>query len=279
MAGPVTSLMKFCRNGAGQRCGRDFAGLTSPQRRVENLRHRLTGRYQLPSPIVLGAAQRAPETRLAAAATTIIARHAGAKMTTPAGWYPDPSGSGGQRYFDGANWTHSQAGAPVRKRLVWPWIVAGVLLLSFGGCGAVLMAATHLSSVSSWMGVTAAKGDPVSDGQFRFVVTDFSKASLQGDPSPRGEYVIAVVTVTNTGNERRSFLVQNQKLIDVARRKYAGADMSADELHHQLTTVLTVNSGITLTVRMRFDVPKGTKLMAIELHESASSAGVKVGSI
>jgi Domain of unknown function (DUF4352)/Protein of unknown function (DUF2510) len=195
-------------------------------------------------------------------------------MTTPAGWYPDPSGSGDQRYFDGANWANSQAVAPVRKRLVWPWIVAGVLLLSFGGCVAVLKGGTHLSCLSRLAGA-AAKGDPVSDGQFRFVVTDFSKASLQGDPPPRGEYVIAVVTVTNTGNEPRSFLVQNQKLIDVARREYAGADMSADELHHQLTTALKMNSGLTLTVRMRFDVPKGTKLMTIELHESASSAGAK----
>lgn len=25
--------------------------------------------------------------------------------TTPAGWYPDPAGSGQQRYFDGTNWT------------------------------------------------------------------------------------------------------------------------------------------------------------------------------
>jgi hypothetical protein len=126
------------------------------------------------------------------------------------------------------------------------------------------------------MAGTAAKGDPVSDGQFRFVVTDFSKASLQGDPPPMGQYVIAVVTVTNTGNEPRSFLVQNQKLIDVAGREYAGADMAADELHHQLTTVLKMNSGLSLTARMRFDVPKGTKMMAIELHESASSAGAKV---
>lgn len=26
-------------------------------------------------------------------------------MTAPAGWYPDPAGSGGQRYFDGLDWT------------------------------------------------------------------------------------------------------------------------------------------------------------------------------
>jgi len=25
-------------------------------------------------------------------------------MTTPAGWYPDPSGAPGQRYFDGIDW-------------------------------------------------------------------------------------------------------------------------------------------------------------------------------
>jgi hypothetical protein len=221
----------------------------------------------------------ASETRFATAATTTIASHAGAKMTTPAGWYPDPSGSGGQRFFDGANWTNNQAVAPVRKRLVWPWIVAGVVLLvSFGGCGAFLMAATHLSSVSTWVGLTAGKGEPVSDGQLRFVVTDFYNARPV-DPPPRGEYVIAVVTVTNTGNEPRSLLAQNQKVIDVASRKYAAADIFADELHYQLTPVLTMNPGLTLTVRMRFDVPKGTKLMAIELHESASSAGVKVGSI
>jgi hypothetical protein len=126
------------------------------------------------------------------------------------------------------------------------------------------------------VGLTAAKGEPVSDGQLRFVVTDFHNARPV-DPPPIGEYVIAVVTVTNTGNE--PLLAQNQKVIDVASRKCAAADMAADESHYQLTPVLTMNPGLTLTVRMRFDVPNGTKLMTIELHESASSPGVKVGSL
>ena len=33
-------------------------------------------------------------------------------MTTPAGWYPDPDGSGGQRYFDGQSWTAHRAAGP-----------------------------------------------------------------------------------------------------------------------------------------------------------------------
>src|SRR6478672_4750639 len=30
---------------------------------------------------------------------------------TPAGWYPDPDGSGGQRYWDGSAWTEHRAPA------------------------------------------------------------------------------------------------------------------------------------------------------------------------
>ena len=30
---------------------------------------------------------------------------------TPAGWYPDPDGSGGQRYWDGSEWTEHRAPA------------------------------------------------------------------------------------------------------------------------------------------------------------------------
>jgi hypothetical protein len=33
-------------------------------------------------------------------------------MTAPAGWYNDPAGSGGQRYFDGLDWTSHYAPPP-----------------------------------------------------------------------------------------------------------------------------------------------------------------------
>jgi hypothetical protein len=44
----------------------------------------------------------------------------------------------------------------------------------------------------------------------------------------------------------------------------------------QETTALVIAPGLTLNVSMRFDAPKGVKLTAIELHESASTAGATV---
>jgi hypothetical protein len=34
-------------------------------------------------------------------------------MTTPPGWYPEPSGAPGQRYFDGKDWTEHVAAPQV----------------------------------------------------------------------------------------------------------------------------------------------------------------------
>lgn len=42
-----------------------------------------------------------------ASAAASTAAPAGAATGTPAGWYPDPSGAGGQRYWDGRTWTDS----------------------------------------------------------------------------------------------------------------------------------------------------------------------------
>jgi hypothetical protein len=63
--------------------------------------------------------------------------------STPPGWYPDPNGAPGQRYFDGTRWTENRAApqmAPVLqrpRRKVWPWVLGGIFLVIFlviGGC-------------------------------------------------------------------------------------------------------------------------------------------------
>ncbi|SHT35868.1 Protein of uncharacterised function (DUF2510) [Mycobacteroides abscessus subsp. abscessus] len=59
----------------------------------------------------------------------------------PPGWYPDPSGKSGQRYFDGTKWTVTQAPAGKQKSNTGWWIAGGVfggLLLLFGGCTALI---------------------------------------------------------------------------------------------------------------------------------------------
>lgn len=68
-------------------------------------------------------------------------------QATPPGWYPDPEGGTGQRYFDGTKWTEHQAAgqqaqpqvvyvsAP-KKKPVWPWALGAIALVIFLGVGA-----------------------------------------------------------------------------------------------------------------------------------------------
>jgi hypothetical protein len=78
-------------------------------------------------------------------------------MTAP-GWYPDPSGNGGQRYWDGINW--STAVPPKRNNTgLIVAICVGVPLLLMGGCmavGAVMSIGhdSHKSAPSSTVTVT-----------------------------------------------------------------------------------------------------------------------------
>jgi hypothetical protein len=210
---------------------------------------------------------------------------------TPPGWYPDPSGTPSQRYFDGKEWTEHRAAAPAsttpppyvpagaKKRIVWPWVLLGVLVLFFGGCAALVAIGINASDrpTSGTSGdAEASVGQEVRDGKFSFVVTDVSTPEhWYGTPTPRGEWVIATMTVTNTGNEPQSFFANNQKLIDSAGREYAADAMAAISMNND-SMVIDLNPGFNITVRVPFDVPPGTQLSAIELHDSAFSGGATV---
>lgn len=76
-------------------------------------------------------------------------------MSTPAGWYPDPHGSGGRRYFDGQSWTDHRAAPAVEAPPLEPaqaaprasgpngkviaGVIAAVVVLVVVGVAAVVM--------------------------------------------------------------------------------------------------------------------------------------------
>jgi Protein of unknown function (DUF2510) len=54
--------------------------------------------------------------------------------TTPPGWYPDPTGGPGQRYYDGSRWTEHSNTDPVQPRSgipnwVWAAVAVGLSLI------------------------------------------------------------------------------------------------------------------------------------------------------
>lgn len=216
-------------------------------------------------------------------------------MASPPGWYPDPS-TGGQRYWDGSVWTdetthhpwqppgQTAAPQPKRKGPVWPWIVAAVLavmVLGFGGCvafvGSVADNMENGGSPGASQEAAGSAGSAVRDGKFEFVVNSVEPArNWYGEPKPRGQWIIADVTVTNVGNEPQSFFVGNQKLIDSAGREYAADDMAAMQMNDEDTMVIDLGPGFTIQVKIPFDLPAGAEPASMLLHDSLFSGGVKV---
>lgn len=203
-------------------------------------------------------------------------------MMTPAGWYPDPTGAGGQRYWDGNQWTGHAAPAsaqykpgktPMTKSAKIAVSVAVVLVVAVLGLTSFGKSTVEESVAQENAGTV---GSVVTDGKFSFVVSSVERqTNWYGEPKPRGEWVIATVQVTNIGNEPQSFFVSNQKLIDTAGREYA-ADGTAAIYMDQESMALDLGPGLSLTVKVPFDVPRGATLAALQLHDSAFSGGVKV---
>ncbi|GFG52235.1 DUF4352 domain-containing protein [Mycolicibacterium agri] len=228
-------------------------------------------------------------------------------MTTPAGWYPDPDGSGGQRYFDGHAWTDQRApalqpsSAPSGK--VIAGIVAGVVVLLVVGAAAVVMTlradagdSTVTRTEASAQSSTVAQdeeaieaptlgdqaydiGTPVRDGGFEFVVTGIERAPAVADPefpelqkAAEGEYVLVNMTVTNVGTEPQSFFVSYNTLSD-GDTEYRADDEAWIYLGN---TLADLNPGDSIDTEVVFDVPVGTEPQSIELHGGPRSDGVTV---
>lgn len=227
-------------------------------------------------------------------------------MTQPSaapGWYPDPSGQPGQRYFDGRQWTTQApppppvptSPAPKKK---WPWIVAGsivALILVVGLAGGDKddkKATTGMPSspVSAGAAPTEkaadkpppGKGVEVRDGKFAFVVngvTSGDKVVGREDnqflqKKAQGEWMVITMTVTNVSDKPQTFFVENQKL--KSDGKTFSADSTASLYISDQSLAAEINPGNKIDVSAAYDVPPGTTQDTLIVHDSAFSKGATI---
>lgn len=208
------------------------------------------------------------------------------------GWYPDPSGAGGQRYWDGRTWSDGPANAgsapafapPPKKRKKWPWIAAAIVgflivvgAMSGGGDDKKTDVAAGKSGNSASSNSEAGIGQPVSDGKLEFTVTKMDRSKIAGDPTneflqetAQGEFINVHLTVKNTGDKGQSFFSSNQKLI-VGGKQFEAASILGVAGDNQ-----NINPGLSVDTVVSFDVPPGSVPEAIEVHDSAFSGGAKI---
>jgi hypothetical protein len=124
-------------------------------------------------------------------------------------------------------------------------------------------------------------GAPFRDGKFEFTVTSLKHAASAGNDTfgkkAQGVFVLVNVKVKNTGDEAQTFDSSPQKLHDAAGRQYDADGAAAMYLGGDAKSFLEqINPGNAVTGVVIFDVPKGTKLNELELHDSIFSGGVTV---
>ncbi|MFC7276769.1 DUF4352 domain-containing protein [Paractinoplanes rhizophilus] len=181
----------------------------------------------------------------------------------------------------------------------WHWIAGGVALVVALGCGAASggkdAADTEAAQAATTAPTKEATGkpktkqdktpglnQPARDGKFEFTVTRVKcgatkvGSSLLGEKA-QGQYCLITLRVKNIGKEAQAFADSAQKAYDAKKVEYS-ADSGAGIYVNEDNQVLfqDINPGNAVTGTLVFDVPKGTKLTSLELHDSVFSGGVAV---
>jgi hypothetical protein len=124
-------------------------------------------------------------------------------------------------------------------------------------------------------------GTKVRDGKFEFTVTSLKCGINEvGDEylntQAQGEFCQVSLTISNIGDEPQTMFADNQDAYDAKGRKFS-PDSEAS-IYDDSSQVLweEINPGNTVEGKVFYDVPEGTKLVKVELHDSAFSGGVEV---
>jgi hypothetical protein len=180
---------------------------------------------------------------------------------------------------------------PTPKKRRWPWIVGGLVLLSIVGCigvftlvlGGTGAAINELDENTKGKNAVAGEmGKASTDGKFQFTVTDM-KCGLKKvgteflNTTAQGAFCQIDVTVKNVGTSAEIFDGGSQKALDAKGTEFSYDSEASLYVNDQNQTFLEqINPGNTVKGKLMFDVPEGTKLTAVVLHESMFSAGVNI---
>lgn len=174
-----------------------------------------------------------------------------------------------------------------KKRFIVPLILIAIMILAtvFGGGENATTTSPAADSNNSQQQAappesTANMGRPVDDGKFQFTVTGIeTPGKTIGDVLPeeaQGTWVIVRVDVTNTGNEAGMLIADSQKAFDSEGREFSAATAIGYEGWDK-AFANEINPGNTVKdAPIVFDVPEGTTLDRIELHDSLFSNGTTV---
>jgi Domain of unknown function (DUF4352)/Protein of unknown function (DUF2510) len=125
-------------------------------------------------------------------------------------------------------------------------------------------------------------GKTVRDGKFAFTVTAVKCGIAQVGTNvylikkAQGQFCQVSLKVENVGNEAQMMFASNQYLFDPNGRKFS-ADPEANIYDDTAKLVFeNINPGNSINGYVYFDVPKGTKVSKLELHDSMFSGGITV---
>lgn len=203
--------------------------------------------------------------------------------------YADPRSAKAQAKAEQA---YRKASRPfyAKKRFILLAIIALVVIIAIatsgGGDGDTSASNSSGGSDggSSSENAAAAVGmnQAVKDGKFEFTVTgvDCSKTSLGSAPlstDATGVFCLVNVSVANIGDEAQTLDSTSQFGYDADGKKYSTDTEAALYLEDAGQTIFEqLNPGTSVDGVLVFDVPAGTKLTKLELHDSMLSGGVTV---
>jgi biotin carboxyl carrier protein len=130
---------------------------------------------------------------------------------------------------------------------------------------------------------TATVGQSVRDGQLSFIVTAMQQPTkvfadrLGTLQTAQGEFILVRLSVTNIGYEPRTVTATDQFLISNQGQRFATSAAISSVQGSEKVLLQKINPGNTVyDVPLLFDVAAGSTIASIELHDTISSAGVKV---